>query len=135
MPTALGAASLIPQAQLIDGVNLLPYLSGQTAGAPHNTLIWREGHYQAILSDSWKMQRSGSPGKIRLFNLAEDPFEKNDLSATRSDKLAELDRLLNAHNDQQVEPMWPSNVEVPVWIDKSLGDQPTLDDEFIYWPN
>ena len=78
---------------------------------------------------------SGSPEKIRLFNLAEDPFEKNDLSATRSDKIAELDRLLNAHNDQQVEPMWPSNVEVPVWIDKSLGDRPTLDDEFIYWPN
>ena len=135
MPTALGAASLIPQAQLIDGVNLLPYLSGQTAGAPHSTLIWREGHYQAILSDGWKMQRSRSPEKIRLFNLAEDPFEKNDLSATRSDKLAELDRLLNAHNDQQVEPMWPSNVEIPIWIDKSLGDQPTLDDEFIYWPN
>ena len=31
--------------------------------------------------------------------------------------------------------MWPSNVEIPIWIDKSLADQPTLDDEFIYWPN
>ena len=30
--------------------------------------------------------------------------------------------------------MWPSNVEIPIWIDKSLADQPTLDDEFIYWP-
>ena len=135
MPTALGAASLIPQARLIDGVNLLPYLGGQKTGAPHYTLIWREGHYQAVLSDGWKMQRSASPEKIRLFNLAQDPFEKNDLSAARGDKLAELGRLLDAHNDQQAKPMWPSNVEIPIWIDKSLSDQPTLDDEFIYWPN
>jgi uncharacterized sulfatase len=135
MPTALGAASLIPQARLIDGVNLLPYLGGQKTGAPHDTLIWREGHYQAVLSDGWKMQRSASPEKIRLFNLAQDPFEKNDLSAARGDKLAELGQLLDAHNDQQAKPMWPSNVEIPIWVDKSLSDQPTLDDEFIYWPN
>ena len=135
MPTALGAASLVPRAQIIDGVNLLPYLNGQKAGAPHDTLIWREGHYQAVLSDGGKMQRSNNPEKIRLFNLAQDPFEKKDLSVARGDKLAELNRLLDDHNDQQAEPMWPSNVEIPIWIDKSLSDQPTLDDDFIYWPN
>ena len=135
MPTALGAASLVPRAQIIDGVNLLPYLNGQKAGAPHDMLIWREGHYQAVLSDGWKMQRSNNPEKIRLFNLAQDPFEKKDLSVARGDKLAELNRLLDDHNDQQAEPMWPSNVEIPIWIDKSLSDQPTLDDDFIYWPN
>ncbi|MEC8546227.1 MAG: sulfatase-like hydrolase/transferase [Pseudomonadota bacterium] len=135
MPTALGAASLSPQAELIDGVNLLPHLSGQITARPHDSLIWREGHYQAILSDGWKMQRSASPKMVRLFNLEQDPFEKSDLSAARAEKVAELSRLLDAHNNRQADPMWPSNVEIPIWIDKSLADQPTLDDEFIYWPN
>ena len=120
---------------MIDGVNLLPHLSGQITARPHDSLIWREGHYQAILSDGWKMQRSASPEMVRLFNLAQDPFEKSDLSAARGDKVAELSRLLDAHNNRQADPMWPSNVEIPIWIDKSLADQPTLDDEFIYWPN
>ena len=133
MPTALGAASLSPQAELIDGVNLLPHLSGQIA-ARRTNLIWREGRYQAILSDSWKMQRSASPEMVRLFDLAQDPFEKSDLSAARGDKVAELSRLLDAHTTGR-RPDVAVQCEIPIWIDKSLADQPTLDDEFIYWPN
>ena len=49
--------------------------------------------------------------------------------------MVELSRLLDAHNKRQADPVWPSNVEIPIWIDESLGDQTTLDDEFIYWPN
>ncbi|MGI9439363.1 MAG: sulfatase-like hydrolase/transferase [Parvibaculales bacterium] len=135
MPTALAAAGLKPQAKLIDGVNLLPYLMGAKRGTPHDTLIWRSGHYQAIIAGGWKMQTSNHPKKTRLFNLAEDPFEQNELSATQPEKLAELTQLLAHHNSQQTAPMWPSRVEMPIWIDKSLADKPTLEDDYIYWPN
>lgn len=135
MPTALGAASLTPEAKVIDGVNLLPYLRGQKTGRPHDTLIWREGDYQAIMSNGWKMQISARPEKIRLFHLADDPLEQNELSGTRGDKVAELTALLDAHNDQQADPIWPTGVEIPIWIDKSLADNPTLEDDYVYWPN
>ncbi|CAI8416423.1 MAG: Arylsulfatase [Rhodobiaceae bacterium UBA7378] len=135
MPTALGAADLQPEAAVIDGVNLLPYLRGKKAGMPHHTLIWREGHYQAILSGGWKMQKSAQPAGIRLFNLNDDPFEQSDLSAARADKVAELTTLLDGHNRAQAAPLWSSNISVPIWIDKSLADNPTLEDEYVYWPN
>ncbi len=135
MPTALGAASLEPQADVIDGVNLLPYLTGTKRGVPHDTLVWREGHYQAIMSGGWKMQTSAHPKKIRLFNLTDDPFEQNELSTTQPKKVAALTKLLAAHNSQQADPMWPSNVEIPIWVDKSLAAEPTLEDDYIYWPN
>ena len=135
MPTALAAAKLKPQAEIIDGVNLLPYLTGAKRTAPHDTLIWRSGHYQAIIADGWKMQTSKQPKKTRLFNLAEDPFEQNELSTAQPEKLAELTQLLAHHNSQQTAPMWPSGVEMPIWIDKSLADKPTLEDDYIYWPN
>ena len=135
MPTALGAAGLTPQAKVMDGVNLLPYLTGRKTGRPHKTLIWREGHYQAIMSGGWKLQRSMDPQKIRLFNMTEDPFEQNEVSAQNPKKVGALMAMLDAHNKQQAEPMWTSRVSIPIWIDKTPADNLSLDDDYIYWPN
>ena len=135
LPTALAAAKSTPQAEQIDGVNLLPYLTGQKTGAPRNTLIWRSDQYQAILSKGWKMQRSDFPKKTRLFHLAQDPTEKNDVSAQYPQKIAELTALLEVHNAQQAAPKWPNNVLMPIWVDKTPADNVTLEDDYILWPN
>ena len=135
MPTALGAAGLTPQADIMDGVNLLPYLGGQKAGLPHQTLIWREGHYQAIMSGGWKLQRSMDPEKIRLFHMAKDPLEQNEVSGQNPAKVADLMAMLDAHNEQQAAPLWPSRVSVPIWIDKTPAEKLSLEDDYIYWPN
>ena len=135
MPTALGAAGLTPQAKLMDGVNLLPYLKDRKTGRPHETLIWREGHYQAIMSGDWKLQRSMDPKKIRLFNMVKDPLEQNEVSAQNPKKVSQLMALLAAHNEQQADPLWPSRVSIPIWIDKTPADRLNLDDDYIYWPN
>ena len=37
LPVWLVSSLMIP----LDGINLIPYLSGQRAGVPHNTLYWR----------------------------------------------------------------------------------------------
>jgi arylsulfatase A-like enzyme len=135
MPTALGAAGLMPQAKLIDGVNLLPYINRRKMGRPHKTLIWREGHYQAIMSGDWKLQRSLHPAKTRLFNIVDDPLEQNEISAQNPDEVSALVSLLDAHNKEQAEPLWPSRVSIPIWIDKTPADNLSLEDDYIYWPN
>ena len=44
LPTALAAAGVAAKPEWkLDGVNLLPYLTGKKAGAPHETLYWRFG--------------------------------------------------------------------------------------------
>ncbi|CAI8189215.1 MAG: Arylsulfatase [Alphaproteobacteria bacterium] len=133
--TALGAADLSPQAEKIDGVNLLPYLTGQKKGAPRDTLIWRSGQYQAILSKGWKMQRSKTPEKVRLFDLEQDPTEQNDVSAAHPQKITELSALLDSHNREQAAPKWPNAVLMPIWVDKTPADNVTLMDDYIVWPN
>ena len=50
MPTALGAASLSPQARPIDGVNLLPHLSGQITRARTIRLFGAKAIIRTILS-------------------------------------------------------------------------------------
>lgn len=136
LPTLVSAAGArLPEDREIDGTNLLPYINGDLAGEPHEALFWRSGHYQVVIADGWKLQRSDRPDKDWLFNLTVDPTEQNELSSQYPDKVAELNALLDQHNNGLPDPMWPSVVEMPVSIDKPLGEEEQPDDEHIYWPN
>ena len=125
----------VPEDRVIDGVNLLPHMTGEESGDIHETLFFRSGHYQAVISGGWKLQVAGEPERTWLFDLNADPTEQNDLSASRPDKVAELMALLEEFNAEQPEPLWPSVVEMPVTIDKSLREPESREDEYVYWPN
>jgi uncharacterized sulfatase len=139
---AAAAGAQLPQDRKIDGVDLLPYIRKETSGAPHETLFWREGHQQTVLHQGWKLIRAEQPHLPQpapmakwLFNLAVDPTEQNNLAAQNSEKLAELEALLAAHNAEQVEPLWPTVSNSPQLIDKTTNEPMEEGDEFIYWPN
>ena len=136
LPTLISAAGAqLPQDRELDGVNLLPYINNEVAGEPHDALFWRSGHYQVVISDGWKLQRSSRPDRVWLFNLDNDPTEQMELSSQYPDRVLELNRLIDEHNAELPDPMWPSVVEMPVSIDKPLGEIERPDDEHIYWPN
>ncbi|HCY54111.1 MAG TPA: sulfatase, partial [Oceanicaulis sp.] len=76
--------------RVMDGVDLTPFLTGEMDGEPRETLFWRSGHYEAVIHRGWKLQRTARPDRIWLFDLATDPEERNDLSATEPERVAEL---------------------------------------------
>ena len=132
----------VPGDRKLDGVDLLPFVRGAAVGVPHRTLFWREGYQQTVLSDGWKLIRADQPdkpagsGQARwLFNLAEDPTERNNLAQLMPDKVAALEALLAAHNAQQAKPVWPSVIQNAQLIDKPGGLPYEQGDEYIYWPN
>lgn len=135
--TAAGAAgAALPDDRVIDGVDLVPFVRGERDGAPHERLFWRTGHYQVALADGWKLQvNERPPGTAWLFDLTNDPGETTNLAAAHPGRVAELRRMLAAHNAEQAAPRWPSRVEMPVNLDKTLLDPDAPDDEYIYWPN
>ena len=104
--TAAGAA--LPADRKIDGIDLLPFVSGQvdseTAGVTHERLFWRSGSSQTALVDGWKLNVSRAPGaesRKWLFDLRADPTERVDLSEKHPKKVAELEAALEAHNAEQ----------------------------------
>lgn len=139
---AAAAEASIPTDRPLDGVNLLPYIAGKKTQAPHKTLFWRQGYQQTVLDQGWKLIRSGQPEKPSssklkkfLFHLDKDPTEQRNLALNHPDKVQELEALLDAHNSQQMQPLWPSIMHSPQRIDK-IGNAPWHeDDEYIYWPN
>ena len=119
LPTSLAAAGVeVDPAWKIDGVNLLPYLKGEKAEAPHEALFWRFGQQIAIRKGDWKLVKSaadsntrGGPGAAstegaKLYNLSNDIGEKNDLAANHPEKVKELSDAWNAWNATLVDPKW-----------------------------
>jgi uncharacterized sulfatase len=134
--TAAAAARVpLPSDRKMDGVDLVPYATGERRGVPHAQLFWRAGHYQVALINGWKLQVTERPGTTWLFNLAEDPTERNNLAEREPERVAVLRAALAAHNAEQAPPAWPSRGELPVNIDKTLLSPDAPDDEYIYTPN
>lgn len=112
--TALAAAGLpaTPEWKL-DGVNLLPFLTGEKSGAPHDALYWRFGEQMAVRSGDWKLVRydtnadtnSGRKEPVsaaKLYNLASDIHEDKDIAATNPEKLKELQAKWDEWNKRNV---------------------------------
>ncbi|MDB5480271.1 MAG: sulfatase [Caulobacteraceae bacterium] len=136
LPTAAAAAgATIPAGVKLDGVNLLPYVTGKVAGRPHQTLYWRSGQYKVLLDGDWKLQTSGALNKVWLYNLAADATERNDLSRSQPEKLKAMQALLAAQDAQMVKPLWPSLLQGPVFIDHPSGVRQRKGEEYIMWDN
>ncbi len=113
LPTfaAAAGAALLP-GQTVDGVDLLPRLSGATTVPPHPVLFWRSsGSTQgqsALRMGDWKLVRADAigGGTVELFNLAADIGETTDLASVRPDRVATLLEYFDAWENSVIEPLW-----------------------------
>ena len=81
MPTALAAAGVaVPADWKLDGVNLLPFLSGQNPARPHDALFWRLGDQMAIRMGDWKLVKtSDGPLQTATPETFNDAFRRRAL--------------------------------------------------------
>ena len=133
---AAAAGAEVPSDRPMDGVDLLPFVpqvvadgeSGDSAdaqaAAPHDRLFWRGGHYQVVIAEGWKLQRTARPDRIWLFNLDSDPTEQNNVADQNPDRVQKMLAMIDEHNAEQVEPAWPALLESPIRIDKTIINLP-----------
>jgi arylsulfatase A-like enzyme len=111
VPTVLGATGADASGPRLDGVDLLPFLTDRADGVPHESQFWRFlDRGAAIRRGSLKLLREG--GVERLFDLALDVGEVNDLSEQRPRLAAELAREL----DDWIATLGPAG---PYWETRS----------------
>ena len=99
--TAANVAGLETPASEFDGVNLIPFLSGQKETAPHKALMWRWVSQSAIRQGDWKLLRGGD--REYLYNLHSDLEEKNNV-ADEFPEVADQLRQQLTNWSQQLEP-------------------------------
>jgi arylsulfatase A-like enzyme len=108
-----------------DGVDLLPYLTGQLQGDPHATLFWRKGWMWAVREGDWKLVSSDRAGPIELFDLGTDPGETIDLAPQYGTIVDNLLRKLT---------VWETELDKPGW-GAGGDDDRNLFDHFRYAQN
>jgi arylsulfatase A-like enzyme len=132
---AAAAGTPLPKDRVIDGVDLLPYVTGASSGRPHEQLFWRSGPYRVVRSGDWKLQVTETPAQDWLYNIKDDPGERTNLAAAQPARVAELKARLAAFEREQAQPLWPALIEAPITLDKPLGRPQSHDDAYVYWSN
>ncbi|MES2773857.1 MAG: sulfatase-like hydrolase/transferase [Bacteroidota bacterium] len=100
----------------LDGVNLLPFLTGEKKDNPHRQLAWRKDGAAAIRYDQYKLIRVKGAGE-RLYDLSTDPGEKNDLQWVLPGTFTMLKEKLI---------LWESDKMKPIWTEGAVWDTITL---------
>ncbi len=121
-PTALHAAGAdAKEMENLDGVSLLPFLSGEKTGDPHDMLFWRKLKLAGSRVGDYKLVRLDGYG-YRFYNLENDLGESVDLQETEREKFLESKQLLEAWEQGLVDPLWREKgwEEVTYHIQQSL---------------
>ncbi|WP_369047807.1 sulfatase-like hydrolase/transferase [Tenacibaculum sp. UWU-22] len=103
--TAVAQANITPK-HSIDGVNLIPYLTGKNDGYPHEYLYWRmyDKKSFAIRNRDMKLMDEKDSGMM-LFNLDKDLSEQHPITDKATEK-----RLKDLHTQ------WNSKNKKPVFL-------------------
>jgi arylsulfatase A-like enzyme len=116
-PTVLAAAGgQLPADRPYDGVDIMPYLTGQNDGKPHDMLAWRRQPLVSIRKGDWKLWKSVDSGEYGtytlLFNLKDDPNESKNLAEQNPEKVKELEAAIAQWSKDLQDPLWPTKNSV-----------------------
>ena len=121
--TSIAAAGIeAPSQHILDGVNILPYLSGDKTGDPHKALYWRKLEESAIRMGDYKWISLDNYGSV-LYNLADDLGESNDLKEQRPEINEKLMKSFDTWHEDMIDPLWDEGeswMSVTRHIHKSL---------------
>ncbi|MFC7336062.1 sulfatase [Haloferula chungangensis] len=92
----------------LDGVNLLPYLTGEKKDAPHEALFWRWNGQTAVRAGNWKYIRGGD--REYLFDMQNDISESKNLLSTNPEIARNLHAQLQGWSETLLPPGIPSSM-------------------------
>lgn len=138
--TALAVAG-VDQDDDLDGVNLMPYLTGSATGDAHERLYWRLGPQGAMRQGPWKLVKVGDVSY--LFNLDSDIGERTNLAEEMPERLQTMDERWQAWSDSMQRPAFgrcsdvsQADCKAPPrfaeLVDNYITDRPTQPREFLY---
>lgn len=100
----------------LDGVDLVPYVTGDKKEDPHELLFWKKENRGVVRQGDWKLIRF--PDRpAELYNIAKDIGEKKNLAYKHPEKVREMYKLLWA---------WECELERPMFMLKRVYEKNAL---------
>lgn len=106
-----------PQNITLDGVDIVPYLSGQKIQPPHEYLFWRTDFNKTVRNGRWKLIVNTRDNFLMLYDLEADKQEKYDLKGKHPEIVENLLTKLAEWEGELKPPLWPGVMEYEEEID------------------
>lgn len=100
----------------LDGVDLLPYVNGESDGVPHKSLFWKSDYNLTLRKGPWKLMLNTDSGSAQLYNLEEDRGEYYDLSEEKPELMKEMMEELKIKTDECLPPLWPRVMDFEIEV-------------------
>jgi arylsulfatase B len=101
----VAGASVPKAATALDGVNLMPLLTGGTTEIAQRPLFWRVGKKHALRLGDWKLIRR-DPEEWQLYDLTHDISETANLAPQEPARVMQMATFWDDWNAAQAEPLW-----------------------------
>jgi arylsulfatase A-like enzyme len=105
----------------LDGVSLIPYLTGKKNGAPHEAIYLRkfDGNKYAVRRDDYKLIIPWKGGAPQLYNLEDDIGEESDLASEHPETVRQLEALRVRWDSELIEPGFLGLIHTPEWQERA----------------
>ena len=137
--TAIAMAGGDPVAAGLHGKDVRPYMTGQSANAPHDVLYWHTGKSSTengvIREGDYKLIFKGDKKEIELYNLKEDLGEATNIASSHPERVQAMVARLKEWNKDRKPNLWSQSEVIQYaeyeWLkgsmhygpsDKGLGD-------------
>ncbi|MDF7823906.1 sulfatase-like hydrolase/transferase [Pontiellaceae bacterium B12227] len=109
----------------LDGINLIPYLSGKKTGMPHEAIYLRkfDGQKYTVRCGDFKLHTQWDGDSPQLYNLEEDIGEQTNIADQHPEKVQQLEQLRKQWNTGLVEPRFLGLIHTPEWQAKIKKQQ------------
>ena len=106
----------------LDGVDLIPYLTGENNGDPHDYLFWRKWEQNAMavrhLNHKLVANKNQDQSKPELYNLSTDTAETTNISSEEEKMNKQLQKEWDKWNKQLKDRVFPTLGGDKWWTEK-----------------
>ncbi len=105
--TAMSLVGVDLETAELDGVDLIPHLSGKTSAEPHEAIFWRkeDGQAWAVRCGSLKLLQTAG-GKPELYDLQADISEEQNIADNKRGEVARLTKLYDRWDEGNQAPFF-----------------------------
>lgn len=116
----ISALSGSPTKNPLDGVNLIPYITGEIKKAPHKTVNLRkfDAKQHAIRLGNYKLVTRENGEEKELYDLKDDIGEKNNIAEKYPEKVKEIDAIRVQWDSELIEPTFLGLTHTKRWMKK-----------------
>ncbi|MDD7984005.1 sulfatase-like hydrolase/transferase [Lentisphaera marina] len=109
--------SPLNQDKPLDGVNLIPYLTGEKKGIPHQQIYLRkfDGNRYAIRQGTYKLIIPWRGAPPQLYNLENDIGEKDNIASKYPERVRELNDLRKQWDSELIDPIFLGLIHTEAW--------------------